>query len=164
MGNSWQCNYVCGSDSDCNSLTGPCIYCSSKGSGSAGTCVSEEDDTGGTGLNGDDDTVFSKKKELEAATDDTTKTNVWHHHAHSTTCVSDEDCSSKDTCENGQCMPYQPDTKQFEAVMKTGKDMNSWQCNYVCGSDSDCNSLTGPCIYCSSKGSGSAGTCVSEED
>ena len=50
------------------------------------------------------------KKALAAETDDTTKTNVWHHHAHSTTCVSDEDCSSKYTCENGQCMPYQPDT------------------------------------------------------
>merc|ERR1719198_2521483 len=165
--NSWQCNYVCSSDSDCNSLTGPCIYCSDKGDGSGGSCVSDEDDTGGTGLNGDDDTVFSALGELEKAsgTDDTTKTNEWHKHAHSTTCVSDEDCSSKYTCENGQCMPYQPDakvaTKEFHAEMK---GMNSWQCNYVCSSDSDCNSLTGPCIYCSDKGDGSGGSCVSDED
>merc|ERR1712185_297216 len=109
-------------------------------------------------------TKASNVEAVESGTDDTTKTNEWHHHAHSTTCVSDEDCSSEYTCESGQCVPYQPDAKAFAAVMKTGKDMNSWQCNYVCGSDSDCNTLTGPCIYCSSKGSGSAGTCVSEED
>jgi hypothetical protein len=47
LGNSWQCNQVCYSDSDCNSLTGPCIYCSSgSGSGSGGTCVDSEDDHG----------------------------------------------------------------------------------------------------------------------
>ena len=102
---------------------------------------------------------------MASGTDDTTKTNEWHKHAPSTTCVSDEDCSSKYTCENGQCMPYQPDakiaTKEFHAEMK---GMNSWQCNYVCSSDSDCNSLTGPCIYCSDKGDGSGGSCVSDED
>merc|ERR1711908_64567 len=59
-----------------------------------------------------DDKKPKKKTQVNAVasgTDDTTKTNEWHHHAHSTTCVSDEDCSSKYTCESGQCMPYQPD-------------------------------------------------------
>ena len=43
-------------------------------------------------------------------TDDSTKTNdSWHNHKHSTSCVSDSDCSSEYTCEQGQCMPYQPD-------------------------------------------------------
>merc|ERR1712146_172028 len=53
----------------------------------------------------------TKVEAVESGTDDTTKTNVWHHHAHSTTCVSDEDCSSEYTCESGQCVPYQPDAK-----------------------------------------------------
>merc|ERR1711918_193738 len=55
-----------------------------------------------------DDKKPKKKHGSTAATastdDDTTRENVWHKHAHSTTCVSDEDCSSKYTCENGQCM------------------------------------------------------------
>ena len=109
--NAWQCNYVCESDADCNSLTGPCVYCSAKGSGSSGSCVSDEDDTGGTGLAGDDDTTKPSALSAEAD-DDTTKTNEeWHEHKHSSKCVSDSDCSSEYTCEQGQCMTYQPDAK-----------------------------------------------------
>merc|ERR1711918_66000 len=58
-----------------------------------------------------DDKKPSKKLAVASGTDDTTKTNVWHHHAHSSTCVSDEDCSSEYTCESGQCVVYQPDTR-----------------------------------------------------
>merc|ERR1711988_1462817 len=112
-----------------------------------------------------DDKKPTKKVAKMMTTDDATRENTWHKHAHSTECKSDDDCSSKYTCESGECVPYQPDassaTKSFDIAMK---GMNSWQCNYVCSSDSDCNSLTGPCIYCSSKGSGSAGSCVSDED
>merc|ERR1719446_1286876 len=119
---SSQCNYVCSSDADCNSLTGPCIYCSGKGDGSGGTCESTEDDTGGTGLAGDDDTT----------------------------------------------KPDQDDTamkaKKDEALKVLKGEMDSSQCNYVCSSDADCNSLTGPCIYYSGKGDGSGGTCESTED
>merc|ERR1719231_1732563 len=139
---SSQCNYVCSSDSDCNSLTGPCVYCSSKGDGSGGTCDADDDDT----TKPSDDATTKVKKDAAAVDDDTTKTNEWHHHAHSTTCISDSDCSSKYTCESGQCMPYQPDAASLK-VLKG--EMDSSQCNYVCSSDADCNSLTGPCVYCS---------------
>ena len=47
--------------------------------------------------------------------DDTTKTNnEWHEHKHSSSCVSDSDCDSEYTCEQGQCMPYQPDVLAVE--------------------------------------------------
>merc|ERR1711988_1718990 len=89
-------------------------------------CVSDEDDTGGTGLNGDDDASTAD----DASTSKKIETNL-----------------------NEGMSP-----KKYDVLL------SSWQCNYFCSSDSDCNSLTGPCIYCSSKGSGSGGTCVSDED
>ena len=47
--------------------------------------------------------------------DDTTKTNnEWHEHKHSSSCVSDSDCESEYTCEQGQCMTYQPDVLAVE--------------------------------------------------
>ena len=54
-----------------------------------------------------DDVCF---KLAAQADDDTTKTNEeWHEHKHSSKCVSDSDCSSEYTCEQGQCVVYQPD-------------------------------------------------------
>merc|ERR1711988_896217 len=63
--------------------------------------------------------VAKASKELKAETDDDEyaatddddmgRGTVWHKHSHSTTCKSDDDCSSKYTCESGQCVPYQPD-------------------------------------------------------
>ena len=34
----------------------------------------------------------------------------WHQHKASTSCTSDNDCSDKYLCEQGSCVPYQPDT------------------------------------------------------
>merc|ERR1712046_207290 len=65
-----------------------------------------------------------KKKSVDSTAstdDDTSRTNTWHKHAHSSSCVSDSDCSSEYTCEQGQCMPYQPDTAKtssFDVLMK----------------------------------------------
>jgi len=72
----------------------------------SGSTQYDIDDVSSSGLHDSSDPV---EKLAAAVDDDTTKTNEWHHHAHSTTCISDSDCSSKYTCESGQCMPYQPD-------------------------------------------------------
>ena len=125
LGNAWQCNQVCYSDSDCNALTGPCVYCSSgSGSGSGGTCVDSEDDHG----------------------------------------VHEDDGDNEPSASPTTSMPTSPTMKMSAEEIKA-KLGNAWQCNQVCYSDSDCNALTGPCVYCSSgSGSGSGGTCVDSED
>merc|ERR1719331_1997199 len=52
----------------------------------------------------------STKATKATASDDDTKTNnSWHEHKHSDKCISDSDCSSEYTCEQGQCVVYQPD-------------------------------------------------------
>merc|ERR1719181_581019 len=38
----------------------------------------------------------------------------------STSCVSDEDCSNKYLCEQGSCVPYQPDTSMLTAGKSKG--------------------------------------------
>merc|ERR1711988_1194033 len=106
---SSQCNYVCSSDSDCDSLTGPCVYCSSKGDGSCGTCESDEDDTGGTGLAGDDDTTKPSAAQISKKVFDVV--------------LAPEEGHEKKAAAAAESLK----------VLKG--EMDSSQCNYVCSSD-----------------------------
>ena len=177
-GDSSQCNYVCESDADCNSLTGPCVYCSGKGSGSGGTarrtrttraapasratttrpsrarsrpraCKQSQANGHGCGKAGGVGATASKDGPITPSSD--TKNSDKKENGGSTAYDID------DVSESG----LKSEGPGFKALMQAG---DSSQCNYARPSDADCNSLTGPCVYCSGKGSGSGGTCVSDED
>ena len=186
LGNAWQCNQVCYSDSDCNALTGPCVYCSSgSGSGSGGTCVDSEDDHGVHEDDGDNEPSASPTTSKPTSSTMSSEGDVGcgvngpcgtglptvmptyvptHVHDSSTTALIDgEDDEMKQANANGHGAIAA--TSKMSAEEIKAKLGNAWQCNQVCYSDSDCNALTGPCVYCSSgSGSGSGGTCVDSED
>ena len=73
------------------------------------------DDVSDSGLHSGPESAPDVLKLAAQADDDTTKTNEeWHEHKHSSKCVSDSDCSSEYTCEQGQCVVYQPDVLAVE--------------------------------------------------